>query len=240
MSSNSPHPPYNTALSPSRLFSSIALPRQILFPKPPAGPGSASLPGLHFSIHPSYLIKSPLQKSLYLTYLKQDRLAAEEYKVKAVIALARIRRTKGAAEENKALKSLQEIRVLQKVALEGQEYSSLGPQAAFDLACASPVVQIRECENLLGQLNDLLEETRAHVQESQSQVGSVLSVLQSCHINVNLPPDLLPDYPKTKGAEIFSTNLSRPVFMDLPSYSSSEDGTPETTEFDESEDVLEI
>ncbi|KDR65547.1 hypothetical protein GALMADRAFT_217510 [Galerina marginata CBS 339.88] len=252
MSLHSPQSSYSSPFSLPQWFSGIS-PRKSLLAEPPAGPGSASLPGLQFTIHPSYIIKSPLQRNPSLVFynqatrLKLDRIDAEEYKAKAFITLAEMHIAKGAAEKNKGLKSLQEIRLLQQTVRQGADFTSLGPQAAVDLACATRdnliaeerliEVHITECEDTLQQLRDILSEAKARVQESRSQVGNVLTVLQRHNVNFALPPNLLQDYSNTDELSLFLTTHSRQNRSNPDGSTSDEDEMQSMTDDDNGGDV---
>ncbi|KAF8957388.1 hypothetical protein BDZ97DRAFT_1924641 [Flammula alnicola] len=134
---------------------------------------SRQTPNIRLHIHPSGLIKSPIVNKLMRRKLtssdpNQDRLAAEEYKAKRLISLARARRLRVAAEERHGLSELQEFRVLINAAKEGAEFTSLDPQTAIDLARAArdtlaaeeklEQLKVAECEEQLAILRDSLRQ----------------------------------------------------------------------------------
>lgn len=130
--------------------------------------------------------------------------------------MARTRRLRNAAEETKAIKNLQEIRVLRRsryfstaarigtVARISMGINGYDPQTAADLAKAAldsfkaderlTSMKIMELEEELMTLKDDLEIAQVRVEEATRQFGEVLVTLDEYQICVDPAKNLVPGY----------------------------------------------
>lgn len=184
------------------------------------------------------------------TTAKREKLAVAELKAEKKITLARARRAKGVAAEAKAIKDLQEVRLLQGLDEKTGEYAHLDPQSAANMvrAChesllaaeSLAIARVREAETKLSLLRDEAEIAKARTREAQAQVGVVLLELDSRKINVQSPPNLTPEYLEPRISDISNISLEEVEPYESFYYNEEIDTDLEDGEVDEDrEDVKE-
>ena len=185
-----------------------------------------------FYVHSSALLKSPLMNKfnhgkvcsfvhlyhqLFTDYPlvfdhpqaqpnERLRLVAEQYRVHQRKMLIKAKQLKLAAEERAAAQELLETKMLLEAAQHGDDFTSLDPQTAINVARAArntllaeehlAVSRVQECEAVLTGLRDAVDEVHARVEDANLQVGRLLNIMNEQGIrlatsfNICMPPSL--------------------------------------------------
>lgn len=148
-------------------------------------------------------------------------MITDELKAERLISLARARRLKGAALESKALRDLQEARLLKFIAEQGSQLGDLDNQAAADLAKATrdtlfaaerlAVARVMEAEERLEVLKEAAEVAHARVLEADKQNIDILSTLDGRSFDVAPAPNLVADFPDPLPFWIPLSHQSKPL-----------------------------
>ena len=134
------------------------------------------------------------------------RLVAEQYRVNQRTTIIKAKQLKLAAEERAAAQELLETKMLLEAAQRGDDFTSLDPEMAINVARAArntllaeehlALSRVEECEAILTSLRDAVDEVRTRVEDANLQVGRLLNIMnnEGIHIptslNVCMPPPL--------------------------------------------------
>ena len=135
----------------------------------------------------------------------KDRISVEELLAERRLSIARMRRLKNSALESKALKDLQEARLLQQLADPNQDLASLEPQMAMNIARVSrdallaaeryEITRLREAEEVIKAIQDSVELARARVAEADNQIGRLMVIFDKLKVPIAPLPNLIPGLP---------------------------------------------
>jgi len=158
------------------------------------------------------------------------RLVAEQYRANQRATIAKAKRLKSAAEEKVAAQELYETSMLLEAVQRGDDFTSLDPQTAINIARAArdtliaeehlAVSRVQECEAILTGLRDAVEEVHARVEDANLQVGRLLNIMNSQGIHITTSMKIcVPPSSENDPLTIFNTPFqSSPNSTSLSSY----------------------
>ena len=162
-------------------------------------------------------------------------MVAEQYRANQHAMIAKAKRLKLAAEEKVAAQELYETTMLLEAVKHGDDFTSLDPKTAINVARAArdtlmaeehlAISRVQECEAVLTGLHDAVEEVHARVKDANLQVGRLLSIINSQGIHVAPSMKLyLPPSSENDLLTIFNTSFPTCPTSTSPSsyYSASE------------------
>lgn len=177
------------------------------------------------------------------------RLVAEQYRANQRTTLARAKRIKLAAEEKAAAQELFETTMLLEAAQRGDDFTSLDPNTAINVARAArdtliaeehlAISRVQECEVVLTSLRDAVDEVHARVEDANLQVGKLLNIMNAQGIHIAASMKIcMPPSSETTPLTIFDTLFpSRACSTSLSSYSESSGSIDSSVDGGESEAV---